>query len=175
MLKSERHRVPISNLIKKGLLHEAMDNFDHIEDTKSGKGSSHDTILLVFQNQNENNEEHRSTPIEQDIEKKRLVETVLKCQKILPFRKFSRADIANDFIPGSYNVPENIRKIRLEKYNAWCISRHVKPTFLNSEIKKIPSFIGIQSLLSTERVTLTACAFTPILPYPTTQDDTIYT
>ena len=69
------HRVPISNLIKKGLLHEAMYNFDHIEDTKSGKGSSHDTILLVFQNQNENNEEHRSTPIEQDIEKKRLVET----------------------------------------------------------------------------------------------------
>ena len=63
------HRVPISNSIKKGLLHGAMDNFDHIEDTKSGKGSSHDTILMVFQNQNENNEEHVSTPIEQDIEK----------------------------------------------------------------------------------------------------------
>ena len=66
---------------------------------------------------------------------KRSVETVVECQKILPFRKFSRADIANDFIPGSYNVPENIRKIRLEEYNAWCISRHVKPTFSNSEIK----------------------------------------
>ena len=46
-----------------------MDNFDHIEDTKSGKGSSHDTILMAFQNQNENNEEHVSTPIKQDIEK----------------------------------------------------------------------------------------------------------
>ena len=44
------HRVPISNSIKKGLLHGTMDNFDHIEDTKSGKGSSHDTILMVFQN-----------------------------------------------------------------------------------------------------------------------------
>ena len=42
---------------------------------------------------------------------KRSVETVVECQEILPFRKFSRADIANDFIPGSYNVPENIRKI----------------------------------------------------------------
>ena len=116
-------------------------------------------------------------PIEQDIKKKqkRSVETVIECQKILPFRKFSRVDIANDFIPGSYNVPENIRKIRLEEYNAWCISRHVKPTFLNSGIKKIPSFIGIKSLLSTERVTLTTCAFTPILPYPVTQYDTIYT
>ena len=162
------HRVPISNSIKKGLLHGAMDNFDHIKDTKSGKGSSHDTILMVFQNQNENNEEHVSTPIEQDIVKKRSVETVLEC-------KFSRADIANDFIPGSYNVPENIRKILLEEYDAWCISRHVKPTLSNSEIKKIPSFIGIKSLLSTERVTLTTCAFTPILPYPATQYGTIYT
>ena len=44
------HRVPISNSIKKGLLHGAMHNFDHTEDTKSGKGSSHDTILMVFQN-----------------------------------------------------------------------------------------------------------------------------
>ena len=109
------------------------------------------------------------------LKKKRLVETVVECQKILPFRKFSRTDIANDFIPGSYNVPENIRKIRLEEYNGRCISRHVKPTFSNSEIKKIPSFIGIKSLLSTERVTLTTCAFTPTLPYPATQYDTTYT
>ena len=28
----------------------AMDNFDHIENTLSGKGSSHDTVLVLFQN-----------------------------------------------------------------------------------------------------------------------------
>ena len=33
----------------------------------------------------------------------------------------------------------------------------------------------MKSLLSTERVPLTTCDFTPILPYPATQYDTIYT
>ena len=40
-------RVSIKNSINKGLLHGAMDNFDHIEDIKSGIGSSHDAILTV--------------------------------------------------------------------------------------------------------------------------------
>ena len=31
-----------------------MDNFNHTEVTSSGIGSSHDTILILFQNQNEN-------------------------------------------------------------------------------------------------------------------------
>ena len=42
------------------------------------------------------------------------------------------------------------------------------------KIKKIPSFIGIKNLLSKQKVTLTIRAFTPILPYPSTQFDTIY-
>lgn len=29
-----------------------MDNFDHEENTPSGKGGSHDTILMLFQNTN---------------------------------------------------------------------------------------------------------------------------
>lgn len=39
-----------------------MDNFD-FEDTKSGKGSTHKTVLTIFQNQREKNEEVISTPI----------------------------------------------------------------------------------------------------------------
>ena len=39
-----------------------MDNFD-FEDTKSGKGSAHKTVLTIFQNQREKNEEVISTPI----------------------------------------------------------------------------------------------------------------
>ena len=38
-------------------LHGAMDNFDHDENTPSGIGGSHDTILMFFQNdQNKPNE-----------------------------------------------------------------------------------------------------------------------
>lgn len=44
-------------------LHEAMDNFDWIKDTKSENGSSHDTILMISKNQREKNEEIGSTHI----------------------------------------------------------------------------------------------------------------
>ena len=50
------HCVPISNSINKSLLHRVMDNFDYIGNTKSRTGSSHDTILMVFQNQKETND-----------------------------------------------------------------------------------------------------------------------
>ena len=39
------HRVLISNSINKRLLHGAIDNFDCIEDMKSGTGSSHGVLL----------------------------------------------------------------------------------------------------------------------------------
>ena len=31
------------------IIHGTMDNFDHEENTKSGIGGSHDTILMMFQ------------------------------------------------------------------------------------------------------------------------------
>ena len=44
-------RVPAGRSIKPGIiLHGAMDNFDHHEDTLSGKDGSQDTILMLFQN-----------------------------------------------------------------------------------------------------------------------------
>ena len=38
------------------IIHASMDNFDHIENGKSGMGSSHDAIIMLFQN-NESKEE----------------------------------------------------------------------------------------------------------------------
>ena len=40
--------------IKKTLIQGDMDNFDHTEVISSGIGGSHDAILMLFQNQNEN-------------------------------------------------------------------------------------------------------------------------
>ena len=56
-------------------------------------------------------------------------------------------EIADNFAPGNYKVPENITQLRQEEYNAWCISHHIKP-ISDSEKNKIPSFVGIKSLLS---------------------------
>ena len=39
---------------------------------------------------------------------------------------------------------------------------------------KIPSFVGIKSLLSKQKITLITSTFTTILPYPAKQFNTIY-
>ena len=44
------NRVPIPELINNSnMIHGAMDNFDNTEATLSGLGTSHDTILVLFQ------------------------------------------------------------------------------------------------------------------------------
>ena len=52
------NRTPIPSTIKNNvLLHGAMDNFDHDENKPFSIGGSHNTILMVFQNdQNKSNE-----------------------------------------------------------------------------------------------------------------------
>ena len=82
--------------------------------------------------------------------------------------------MADNFTVGSYKVPENITQLWHKKYNAWCISRHIK-LISDSEKSKTLSFVGIKSLLSKQKVSLTISSFTPILPYPATQFDTICT
>ena len=45
------HRVPIpSSIVPHELVHGAMDNFDYKENTVSGIGRSHNTIIMLFQN-----------------------------------------------------------------------------------------------------------------------------
>ena len=111
-------RVPISNSTNKSLLHGSMDNFDCTKDTKSGTGSSLDTILMMFENQKEENDTIVFTPNKDDSKNKRSVDTILGCQKILPLCKCGRAEIADKFTSGSAKVPENITHLRQEEYNA---------------------------------------------------------
>ena len=78
----------------------------------------------MFQNQKEKNDTAVFTLNKHD---KRSVDTILECQKIFSFRKCSRTKIADNFTPGSYKVPENITKLQQKEFNAWRISRHMKP------------------------------------------------
>lgn len=65
------------------------------------------------------------------------VGAIVKCQKILSLRKCSRAEIADNFTPGSLQSSRKFYTTQQE-YNAWYISRHIKP-ISNSE-KKNPSY-----------------------------------
>ena len=51
VIQAGEFRVPVCRSIKPGIiLHGAMYNFDHDEETLSGKDGSHETILMLFQN-----------------------------------------------------------------------------------------------------------------------------
>ena len=98
-------RVPVSeNINCSSIIHGAMDNFDHEENTSSGIGGSHDTILVLFQKSDEIeiNEEISRKP--EDIAalspNKQSLSHVLDCQKLIKRGKFSnRANIPADFRP----------------------------------------------------------------------------
>ena len=45
-----KNKVPLPQITSFSIIQGAIDNFDHNEITFTGNGSSHDTILMVFQN-----------------------------------------------------------------------------------------------------------------------------
>ena len=64
-----------------------MDNFDHEENTKSGIGGSHDTILMLFQNPSSTTTEENVLSIKPAThESKRTFSHVLDCQKLIKVR-----------------------------------------------------------------------------------------
>ena len=58
-----QHRVPVAEETKSNtIVHGAMDNLDQEENTLSGVGESHDTVLLRFQNSNEEKDSKKDQP-----------------------------------------------------------------------------------------------------------------
>ena len=98
------NRTPIPSTIKNNvLLHGAMDNFDQDENTPSGIGESHDTILMVFQNDQKKSNE-TSAEISQMPENfpsnKKALDCILPYQKLLGRGKFvRRGTIPESFTP----------------------------------------------------------------------------
>ena len=168
------NRTPIPSIIKNNvLLHGAMDNFDHDENTPSGIGGSHDTILMVFQNdQNKSNE--KSAEISQMPQnfpsKKRALDCILPCQKLLKRGKFAgRGTILESFTP-SKDIDFRLLNNNSEKeHSLWVLSRHIRTA------RSIPSFTALKSLLTVNKYTVSSIAFTPIIPHPATSYDTIFT
>ena len=105
-------------------IHGAMDNFDHNENTLSGKGSSHDTILMVFQNSDTSTETenvlHKS--VNCNLERSRSFKFDLDCQKVLPFQKLARGKIPDNLKIGKLNIPENVKKSVTVDFKLWVLA-----------------------------------------------------
>ena len=172
-------RVPLPPVIQDGvMLHGAMDNYDNNESTLSGIGSSHDTIMMLFQNTKEiSSEQIEMNKLPDGLSiGRRALEHILDCQKIVRSGKFSRrATVPSDFNSRAYASDPPISSACTEQYKMWVRARHRTDYKPESELSGVPSFNATTSLLSSEPVFLTKIAFTPIIPNPATEYDTIYT
>ena len=169
-------KVPLPQTItSSSIIHGAVDNFDHNENTFTGKGSSHDTILMVFQNSDNSKETDNSLhkSVNSNLERSRSFKFDLDCQKVLPFHKLARGKIPDNFKTGTLNIQGNVNESATMDFKLWILVRHKTP--IPKDEIKIPSFVAMKSLISSENVRITNSAFTPIIPHPATDFSTIYT
>ena len=94
------NRVPVPEVVDgSAIIHGAIDNYDNEENTPSGIGGSHDTILMLFQNPKDTSNQHfeiGKVPSNFNT-KRRSFENLLDCQKLLRQGKFSsRGEIPDD-------------------------------------------------------------------------------
>ena len=173
------NRVPVpKNINSTSIIHDAMDNFDHDENTLSKIGGSHDTILVLFQ----------KLGMKDTIEKigmksanicgisanKRSLSQTLDYQTLIRRGSFSCRD----------TIPTNFKLAQSPDLNHICMKLQSRyETFLTTqyfsnkigEIENIPSFSAMNSFLHDTSATKTKIAFTPILPYVAKKYDTIHT
>ena len=166
---SNRTPVPLT-IDSSSIIHGVKDNFDHDEGTSSGIGGSHDTILMLFQNKQNVTEEPQKEvsqkPQNSSKNRKSLI-NILPCQKLVRRGKFGgRGRIPESFLPGQEIDFSPIANSSARRQSMF----KIKDGSVN-----IPSFAAMKSLLVADTHVVTKCAFTPILPYPATEFDSIFT
>ena len=109
------------------LIHGAMDNFGRIENSKYGKGSSHDTILMLFQNNHEVCEVNEMSIKSPDEPLNRSIDNILHCQKQLSFRMAST--IPGHFVPSVFRIPLGVMNSSVYDDVLWRLSRHTIPLY----------------------------------------------
>ena len=159
----------------------AFDNFDHNEATLSGIGGCHDTVSVLFQDDNG-----------PKVEKPRISETKtehgpktfnceLKCQELQPFYKpAKKANLSADYATDTHTVDQDFLQSVRTKDLAWSLTRldlsenqtsiNIKPSH-----QTMPAWRETNKVLSERDIHKKRVGFLPVLPYPVTQYDTVYT
>ena len=176
------HRVPVAESIKSSsVIHGAMDNFDHDENSLTGIGGSHDTVLMLLQNtdeqiENENDDVNNISVIPDNIQNShnnRALEHILPCQLIAKAGKpGKRGEIPNNFQTGDFN--DTMKEPSRRNFLIWAAARSNDLTSA-AESKQVPSFTATNSLLSKKVKSITKFAFTPVVSHPATEFDIIFT
>ena len=184
------NRCPLSDaIISDHPIQAAVDNFNHQERTNSGIEVSNDTVLVIFQNReltrDKRSEMSKLCTELKSKDRRRTLETTLACQELLKSGLYKKTGA----IPDSFNAILNVETRKElsdqvdEDHFLWWYFRnifHLRERAVEGE-HFIPSFTAINSKLdrgSSGRngdITITEKSFIPILPYPATSMDSIYT
>ena len=157
-----------------------MDNFDHEENTMSGIGGSHDTVLVLFQSESEHNDTRclRTDDFAIDKQQKKLKD-VLSCQKLVHFTKpKKRGCIDSEFVPSNISRTDSVTSTIKDIEFTWSLARFLSTfNFLDatfSDFSKIPSWSAFNSLITEIHIPKTLSACVPILPHPATSQASIF-
>ena len=135
-------------------------------------GGSHDTILVLFENNNEQDAiEEEYVASKNYFEDQRSLNHVLECQKLITGHKFGvRGDISATYKTGVSVDTKTVESQAERRFKTWLFARRLMDNKQN-----VPSFTAMNSLLFEDGHFLTKICFTPIIPYPATDYDTIFT
>ena len=184
-VKSSKDTVPFPSHFNASMFTmAAIDNFDHDEATLSGIGGSHDTVTVLFQDKDHETQQAHKPRISETgiLHGPKAFNINLPCQQLKTFYKPSKkADL-----PENYTVPnvqplnnELLKSIR-KKDVAWILGR-LDYNEMRSYISTLPDeqimpiWSAANSILSDNEPPLKRIAFLPVLPYPITQFDVVYT
>ncbi|KAJ8050924.1 hypothetical protein HOLleu_04307 [Holothuria leucospilota] len=157
----------------------AFDNFDHDDPTLSGIGGSHDTVSVLFQGDDGSKVQKQRVSETRTEHGPKTFNCEHKCQELQPFYKpAKRADLSN--ATETHPVDQDLLQAVRTKDLAWSLARldlsenqtsvNIKPSD-----QTMPAWRETNTVLSEKDIPKKRVGFLPVLPYPVTQYDTVYT
>ena len=166
------HRVPVNtDELTEDPLNGAIDNFD--------SGSSHDTIMIIFQNQTTTlrlDSDRVISKLPADEQKRdRATKKILPCQERLNFGPLqNRGALKSEFKSTEY-VDDKTESCDIDKdFFMWLFLRYGCTERV--AVRFLSSFTATRAMLPTcKQRNVTKTIFTPIIPFPVTEMDSVLT
>lgn len=181
---SENSVVLLSHFNPKKFITAAMDNFDHNEATMSGLNLTHDTMIVMFQDEVENYDKKKPKVSEILPESRaRSFSGLLPCQEVLPFEKLSSViNFADNTIFSDQNINLTAEQYQrdLQKDDfLYYLSRLsiTKDEKIAAENEKqfVSSWSAFNSVITKDDRSRQIVGFLPVVPFPVTDYATVHT
>ena len=128
--------------------------------------------MLFENNTQQNTFEEEYVVNKNDFEDQRSLNHILECQKLIRGHKFGvRGEIPINYETGTPLNTIDVGNEADKRFRTWLSARSLKDGYTQN----VPSFAAMNSLLFSGHHFLTEICFTPIVPYPATDYDTIFT